>query len=377
VPGLFPEGLTFLVGAPKLGKSFLALNVGLAVAHGGMAIGKIGVSSGDVLYLALEDTERRLQERLRSMLGTDDAPERLHLATAWPSLADGAADHLGKWLDDHPDARLVIIDTFQKLRGPIAGNQNIYAADYHAAGELKQVADRHGVAVVLVHHTRKADADDPLDTVSGSAGLAGSSDGVCVLRREIGKADAVLYIRGRDVPEADHALTFDPETCSWTLLGDAAEFRMSEERREIVDLLRDAPEPMSPKAISEALDKKPGAVRKLLHGMAKDGEVVGVGGAYTAPLIPGNTGNTSHEKPVVSGFSVLPAPEMPGNTSVTPGNAVPSDSPEGVTAPKMTGNTSAFRNPRNGGLLEKGVTGVTGVTGGMDPDPDAGGWEDF
>jgi hypothetical protein len=295
VPGIFAEGLTLLVGAPKLGKSWLGLNIGVAVALGGRAIGKIPVDAGDVLYLALEDTQRRLQERLSMTLRGEDAPTRLTIATEWPVLDQGGTAYVTQWLTAHRDARLVIIDTFQKIRGASNGNQqNLYAGDYEAAGKLKRIADEFSVAIVLIHHTRKMAADDPLDTVSGTTGLAGAADTTCVLRREIGRSDATLYIRGRDVPEADHALNFDGTTCSWTLLGDASEFRVSEERRDILNLLRDAPTPMSPKHIAEALSKKDGAVRKLLHAMVKAGEVDGVGGAYRLPLFPGNTGNTGN-----------------------------------------------------------------------------------
>jgi hypothetical protein len=295
VPGIFAEGLTLLVGAPKLGKSWLGLTTAVAVAHGGRAVGKIPVDQGDVLYLALEDTERRLQERLSMTLRGDVAPSRLTIATEWPSLTEGGAAHITQWLTTHRDARLVIVDTFQRIRGAQNGNQqNLYASDYEAAGKLKRIADEFSVAVVLIHHTRKASAEDPLDMVSGTTGLAGAADTTCVLRREIGRSDATLYIRGRDVPEADHALSFDVDTCAWTLLGDASEFRISEERRDILNLLRDAPTPMSPKHIAEALSKKDGAVRKLLHTMVKAGEVDGVGGAYRLPVFPGNSGNTSN-----------------------------------------------------------------------------------
>ncbi len=293
VPGLFPEGMTLLVGSPKLGKSWLGLNVAVAIALGGRAVGKIPVDQGDVLYLALEDTERRLQERLETTLQGHAAPAFLHITTAWPTLADGGMAHLRAWLASHPDARLVIIDTFQKIRGPVGTNQNLYAGDYSAAGEIKRVADQYGVAVVLVHHTRKAEAADPLDMVSGTNGLAGAVDTICVLKREVGRADATLYIRGRDVPEADHALSFDPVTCCWTLLGDATEYRTSEERKAIIDLLRDAPDPVTPKAIADALSTKPANTRYLLHRMVKDGVVVGIGGAYHLPFTT-NTTNTTN-----------------------------------------------------------------------------------
>lgn len=326
VPDVIPEGLTILAGAPKLGKSWLALNIGAAIALGGRAIGKIPVQGGDVLYLALEDTPRRLQDRLRRTLPDGSLPERLAIATSWPTLADGGAAHIAGWLANHPDARLVIIDTFQKLRGPVATNTNQYAADYEAAGEFKRLADLYGVAFVVVHHTRKATADDPLDMVSGTQGLSGAADSTCILRKQPGKADAAMYIRGRDVPEADHALTFDAVTCTWTMLGDAGEYRLSEERREILDILRAADEPLPPRRIAEALNKKDGAVRKLLYTMVKAGEVDNIGGAYRMPLSPGNSGNA-------------------GNTMA--GGVSGGNSGDGVTG--VTTHTT--------------VTGVTGVTG--------------
>lgn len=317
VPNLIAEGLSLLVGAPKLGKSWLALSMCVAVASGGRALGKIRVDAGDALYLALEDTERRIQERLRMVLQGETAPRRLTVTTVSPTLADGAAGHIRAWLAGNREARVIVIDTFQKLRGPVSGNQNLYSGDYAAAGELKRLADDYGVAIVLVHHTRKATADDPLDMVSGTTGLAGAADTTCVLRREIGRADATLYIRGRDVPEADHALSFDAATCSWTLLGDAVEFRVSAERKAIIDILTNAPEPMSPKHLAEALGKKDGAVRKLLHMMVRAGEVDGLGGAYRLPVKLGNDGNSGNDQAYYA-QTVTTVTAVTGNEETTP-----------------------------------------------------------
>lgn len=341
VQDLFPEGLSIFAGPPKIGKSWLCLNVAVAVAAGGVAIGKIPVADGDVLYIALEDTERRLQERLVLTLQGEAAPSRLHLATTWPTLADGAAAHLRQWLLEHRDARLVVVDTFQKLRGPVSANQNLYAGDYAAAGELKRVADDSGVALVVIHHTRKATADDPLDMVSGTAGLAGAADTTLVLRKEIGRSDANLYIRGRDVPEADHALTFGPESCSWCLLGDAAIYRRSQERQAIIALLADSPEPMRPKAIAEALGKKDGAVRFLLHKMTKDGEIDGLGGSYHLPLTPANSANATNTGPET--------PVIPGNPAVSGAGGL-ANAPLTVAHPERRGNA----------LPVGGVSGVSG-----------------
>lgn len=354
VEGLFPEGLTLLVGAPKLGKSWLALNIAVAVATGGVAVGKIPVDGGDVLYLALEDTGRRMQERLGITLQGEPAPSRLHIATEWPTLADGAAAHLRQWLERHPDARLVIVDTFQRLRGPVSGNQNLYAGDYATAGELKLVADRFGVALVAVHHTRKATADDPLDMVSGTAGLAGVADTTLVLRKEIGRADGTLYCRGRDVPEADHALTFDPEACAWSLLGDAATYRRSRERQDIIALLDGSPEPMRPKAIADALGKKDGAIRYLLHRMVKDGEIDGLGGSYRLPLSPPNTPNAPNagpENPAIPGQmakrAVSGAPLTPNSPSPSVRGDVPApNTPLTAKPPERWGDSAPVRAVR-------------------------------
>jgi len=326
VEDVIAEGLTLLAGAPKLGKSWLVLGVGVAVAAGGVAIGRIPITAGDVLYLALEDTQRRLADRLRAILQDAPAPERLHIATEWPRLGLGAESALDAWLTQHPDARLIAIDTLARLRPPASGNGHMYADDYGALVPLKQVADRHGVALVVVHHTRKMVAEDPLDMVSGTTGLAGAADAVLVMKREPGRADATLYLRGRDVPEADHALTFDPVTCCWTLAGDATEFRRSEERADVLKVLRDLGQPMTPKDLADALDKPAGTMRVMLHRMAQAGEVVAREGRYT-PATPSN-GNAGNPVTPPDGVSVTPPTAEPvtlrlPETPVDTGNTAP------------------------------------------------------
>lgn len=358
VPGVFSEGLSLLVGAPKLGKSWLALNVAAAVAFGGRALGSVEVEGGDVLYLALEDTERRLQDRLRMMLGSE-VPARLTLATEWPDAASGGLACLDSWLTEHPEARLVFIDTFQKFRGPVDARANAYSGDYAAAAPIKALADRHRVAIVVVHHTRKMGADDPLDMVSGTQGLAGAADTTLVLRREVGRADAALYVRGRDVPEADHAVSFDADVCMWRLLGDAGDFKRSEERQEIIEVLRSSPEPMRPKAIAEALGKKDGAVRYLLSKMLEAGEVENVGGVYT---VPANTPNTSSETRMATGNLLLG--DTP-NTPLTVPNT-PNSHPASLGVLGGVSDTPNSEYPRNGAEKRESVRGVRGLGEGVD-----------
>jgi hypothetical protein len=286
VPHLLPEGVSVVAGAPKLGKSWLALDVALAVPLGGVALGKLKVDLGSSLYLALEDTDRRLQQRLDTLMPNGDAPAGLHFATSWPTLAEGGMAHLRQWLTDHPDARLVVIDTLAKIRGPVSGFTNAYSADYEAISQIKKISDEFGVAFLVIHHTRMMAAEDPLDMVSGTNGITGAADTILVLKREIGRHDATLYVRGRDIAEADHALAFNPVSCAWTFLGDADTYRMSQERADIVKLLTDSPEPLRPKEIAEALSKNGGAVRKLLNAMTKAGTIVGHGGSYSVPPRP-------------------------------------------------------------------------------------------
>jgi AAA domain/Domain of unknown function (DUF3854)/Bacterial regulatory protein, arsR family len=314
VPSVIPEGATLLVGAPKKGKSWLLLGLGIAIAHGGVALGKIAVEQGDVLLLCLEDNPRRLQDRLWRILDGQPAPERLHLVTEWPRLDEGAADALDRWLTDHPETRLVGIDVLARLRPPSNGSGDLYARDYAVMAAIKAVADRHGVALVGVHHSRKASAGDPLDTISGTNGLSAAADTALILTREPGRADANLYVRGRDVPEADHALAFDPVPCRWNLLGDAAEYRLTAGRAEIVTLLRECG-PLSPAEIADALQANRGTIRSLLHRMYNAGQVTERDGRYMT-LSPPTTAATGATDGVTT--PILPvAPPVPPATGAT------------------------------------------------------------
>ena len=284
VPDYLTEGLGILAGKPKIGKSWFALGIVNAVAMGSTAIGKIDVQIGDALYLALEDNERRLQKRLKAVLQGCQPSPRLDLVTEWRRLDDGGIDDLRTWLSAHPDARLIVIDTLAKVRGRSDPDAGIYMSDYDAVSGLKALADEFSVAILLIHHLRKSSADDPLDEVSGSTGLTGAVDFVLVLRRDRIRADAVLFVTGRDLEERETALEFDKETGAWTILGDADEYRQSQARVEIIRALTDAGEPMTPAEVAAAIGKKRESVKVTLSRMAKDGEVQPVGtGKYWIP----------------------------------------------------------------------------------------------
>src|SRR5215212_725841 len=254
VPGLLPEGATLVAGKPKLGKSWLALGLAISVASGGVALGTRPVEAGEVLYLALEDNRCRLQSRLKKALAGDTAPESLHIATERPRMDEGGAHRLGDWLAAHPDARLVVVDILKKVRPRMSPNHSVYDVDYEALETLQRLAGKHCAAILVVHHTRKLAAADPVGEVSGSTGLSGGADGILVLKRDREQADAYLHVTGREIEEeSELALRWDTDLASWTLVGDAEEYRISKERQDIVRVLEEAEEPMSPKEVAELL----------------------------------------------------------------------------------------------------------------------------
>ncbi|MEK4240810.1 AAA family ATPase [Janibacter sp. FSL W8-0316] len=220
VPGLIAEGLTILSGAPKLGKSWLCLDLGISIASGTPALGKIDTLQGDVLYAALEDPPRRLKSRLRKVLDDGPAPGNLAIVTELPNMTV-ALDMIAEWLGEHPDARLVIVDVLAKIRPPAQAGTSAYEADYAVLSRLKKLADDSRVAVVVVTHLRKMEASDVFDQVSGSTGLTGAADATLVVKRARGENAATMHVTGRDVVESEYAVTFDPERCVWTLDGEA------------------------------------------------------------------------------------------------------------------------------------------------------------
>ncbi len=279
VPGLLPEGLSVLASRPKRGKSWMVLGWGVAVATAGFVLGKLAVQQGDVLYLALEDSPRRLQARLQTLLGHDNAPSGLFLATTWPRLDEGGYERLRAWLDEHPDARLIVVDTWARVRPRAKRDEDRYAKDYQDAGQLKALADEFSVAVVVLHNTRKMAADDWLDTLSGTLGLAAAADAILGLFGNRGEREAPLKVTGRDLAESELLLAFDGTLGTWTLVGDGSLASLSDERRQIVDLLRTAG-PLAPTQIASRLGRNASTTRTLMGKLRTDGFVAKEGDIY-------------------------------------------------------------------------------------------------
>jgi hypothetical protein len=284
VPGLLPEGFFVFAGRIKLGKSFLLMGVSSAVGMGGYALGSIECPQGDVLHLALEDNERRLKERQAMLLGDGMKPDLVEYNTTWPRLNNGGIEEIERWAESKSKPRLVVIDTIKMVRRPQLPNEGVYDYDYSSVEALRALANKHRLGIVGVHHLNKRiDGDDPFDLVSGSNGLSACADGTFILNRD--GQGCTLYVRGRDVSEADRALTF--ANGHWTLLGDAEFVRRSEERANILDAIANIGGPASPEEIAGAIGQKSGNVRFLLHKMMKDGQVIRAKrGLYTAPPTP-------------------------------------------------------------------------------------------
>ena len=238
LPGLLPDtGVFLLSGKPKLGKSWFALALAMAVAQGGRFLGR-NVPQGRVLYLALEDTPRRLKSRLLTLQPdcerNPDGLAALALRNDAPRLGKGLEALLEKALSAG-GIRLVVIDTLQRVRQPGSGG-NQYQDDYAALSALKQTADRHNTVFLVVHHLRKQEADDVHDCVSGTLGITGAADGSLVLTRQRGDGAAVLSVTGRDMEESEHGLRF--EKGLWTYAGTAAEVKASAEQNEVYEALK-------------------------------------------------------------------------------------------------------------------------------------------
>lgn len=284
VPGLISEGLNLLVGGPKLGKSWLSLGLATAISAGHPALGSLDINPGPVLYLALEDTGRRLKERLSLMATGGWRPSRqLRLETECPTWGAGGVNLVAEWLDTNPNARLVIIDTFEKIRGR-ANSGSAYGDDYAAASQIKRLADHYGVPILVIHHVRKdRSASDFLEMVSGTNGITGAADTILVLERPRGQADGVLHITGRDVDETDHALSFDPNAGTWHLLdGPASDHTLHDTRATILRHLRQHPG-QGPTAIAKAIGLDLEQTKKTCQRMATDGQLRATAGRYAVP----------------------------------------------------------------------------------------------
>ena len=300
IPGVLPEGLTILGGRPKQGKSWGVYGVGLAVSVGGKAFGKITVPQGDVLYLALEDGERRLQERMNALLRGAPIPDAFDYQVEWSPLAPAgkikgrqSPDCLSDiqwWLDEHPQARLVVIDTLSRIKPQSKGNGNgnVYEDDYALIAPFQRVAIDRQIGLIMVTHTRKPasarGAMDFLDEIQGSTGVTGCADTIMGLQKARGEQQVALFVRGRDVEEQELLIEWDRDTGDWRLLGEAQEYRRTQLQKAILQALKDANGPTHFRVIAARIGKgdKDGiaVVSTTLWRMAQNQAVTTVGEGF-------------------------------------------------------------------------------------------------
>lgn len=271
VPGVITEGLGLLVAPPKIGKSWMVLDVGIACSKGGLAFNAIDVDQRPVLYLALEDGPRRLQDRLHTIgmtVGNDD----LTFMTDVPA---GAMLTIGAFIERHADRKpLVILDTLGKARDVYTGN-DAYQKDYKELSDYKRLVDRHpGSSLLVVHHTNKGAHGDFVSSVSGTQGITGAADSVLTIERGRGEDEAVLNVTSRDAAEGSYAMTFDNGT--WTLDGtgllDAAKNAqtrkattgLGDAMTEVIELVSNHPEGIAPKDVATLLNWDPSKARLYL-----------------------------------------------------------------------------------------------------------------
>ncbi len=284
VTGLVPEGMTVLAGSPKIGKSWASLDLALALASGGLALGCIPVGEPrPVLLLALEDGDRRLQERCRQLLEGRPIPPLLHYMTAIePGMA---VPTIEEWLTEHGHTRpLIVLDTLGKVMPPTAPGESAYQRDYRIAGRLKRICDDHpGTALLVLHHDRKAQSEDFVDGISGTNGIAGAADTLIVLTRTRTEEAGLFKVTGRDVVERE----YEAATAGgrWRLVGGSlaaaataahsarATVNLGDRSTEIVRFVEARKAGVRAAQVAAALELSSDDARRYLHRLAEAGRL--------------------------------------------------------------------------------------------------------
>ena len=231
IENLLTPGLSILASPPKYGKSWMVLALCIAVASGEKFLGHPTNRCG-CLYLALEDSRTRLKSRLEKLLAGKPAPRDIYFSTESNCVDHGLLDELASFLSEHPNVGLIVIDTLQRVRGGTHLKESAYAADYREMTQLKVFADRHNVAILLVHHLRKMKDDgDPFNMISGTNGIMGAADTTIVLTKDNRNDNqATMSITGRDVESEELTIQFDKQFCRWENLGDKSLYNEKQEQ---------------------------------------------------------------------------------------------------------------------------------------------------
>ena len=275
VKGLIAEGVNLLAGKPKCGKSMFCLNLAISIATGQKAFGAIDVEQGCVIYLALEDVERRLKERMIKMNGKNSPDlDSIQLNIKWARMGEGGIKKLSIALERRPNTRLVIIDTLKMFRPAESKNKKPYDADYEPIARIKEeIADKFNVPVLIIHHLRKMDAEDIFDTMSGSTGLTGATDSNIIFQKEAASSSATLHVQGRDIESTKYAIKLDSDNMRWEFLGDAKDIKSTDNKQNVYNAIKEADKPLSPKELEKITGIDNGYIRKILPDLMNEGGV--------------------------------------------------------------------------------------------------------
>jgi hypothetical protein len=287
------EGVTLICSKPKVGKSWLLYDLCISATVDRDMFGGRRPAQGHSLYLALEDSLRRMRSRGEKLLPAWEGPwpSTLRVVTEWPRVDQGGLEEIRSWVTGvragGGSVACVVIDVLKMVRPAGQDRKAAYDRDYEALTGLRSLSHELGVGFVVAHHTRKAEADDAIDKVSGTHGLSGAADTVIVIDRT-GDGNFVFDIRGRDVEAAQLAASFDRETCRWTILGDADEVQRSDTRKSILAALA-AADTLSPTEIAAATGLSQGAVGLALYRMCRAGEVAKASRGKYRSSVPDHT----------------------------------------------------------------------------------------
>jgi hypothetical protein len=278
VDGLIPEGLIICGGKPKFGKSLFATQLAVHVSNG-LPIGDRAVAQGDVLYLALEDNQRRLKDRLLRM-SQDASLDRIELATEACRLGDEFIESVKEWHDRVETPKLLIVDTYASVRPKTGQTTDDYASEYGVLQTFLKLVNELQISIMVVHHQKKGQTDDRFDSFLGSTGITAAADTLMLLTGS--NVGPVLIGKGRDIEEFELALKRNSETLCWDIIGDADAARKSDSASKILDVLSIAP--LSPKEIADRSGLAPDNVRQRLPTLVKNGDVVKLErGLYAIP----------------------------------------------------------------------------------------------
>jgi hypothetical protein len=290
VEGILPQGTYLLSARPKVGKSWLALDFAVSVANGQPVLGR-KTAQGKAIYLALEDNQRRLQDRLKILRPDGSyATPNLILHTEWHAFNEGGLERLEELIQEEKP-KLIVIDTLAKVRPP--SSSQAYQSDYKALAPLTSLANKYQCCILIVTHNRKGKSDgDALEQVSGTLGLTGAVDGALIIDGNRSDKQYKLSLIGRDIPNDDE-LAIALEGGIWKMLGQANLVIVKSQRKDILNLLQNNPVGLTPKEIAEALRKEGGAIRKLLKSMVAAEQVKNCEGVYFHPCNIDHSGNLS------------------------------------------------------------------------------------